>query len=257
MWVSKVNRTSDKMSGLFLLWTPIKRNPYFQLEKQNSKFLVTEKELLPKGFLNSISFQNNYGYFLENQQNNNTQSTNSTTSDKGELFNIIGDIKNKGFGNVITEIKEKQKEITQLLNRNKIKEQSEAGKSHVTKNDLILEHPNYSFLTKCWIHLIPFLPRSWLLKPNESYRIVSLIDSFEPNQVSVSSSYDDIENHWNQLESEILNSLKVLPTTKEKQFRLDTFLNMKLHTFPTRQSPPSSSSKNIINNLKSDVNIVS
>ncbi|KAK5582867.1 hypothetical protein RB653_004456 [Dictyostelium firmibasis] len=260
MWISKINRAYDHMNGLFLFYKPILRNPYFVLEKQNTNYLITDKRFLPKEYFSNKNFQ------VNNKNDDNNEST------KDQIKNFCKILKDKNIKGIFKDFKEKQILITKNLKENE-EELKNLHRAHnqqplpplnendkkameqfgLPGNDIMVPFSSltsngnndnnndtmklgpreYSFFTKLWIRAIPYVPVSWLLKSNESYRIISTIDPLEPTLIATSSNFKDIQHHWHLIDKELYNSLKVLPTTFEKNHRLDSFLNIKLHSFPT------------------------
>ncbi|KAN0053253.1 hypothetical protein ACTA71_009702 [Dictyostelium dimigraforme] len=257
MWISKINRPYDHMNGLFLFYKPILRNPYFVLEKQNTNYLITDKRFLPKEYFSNRNFQLNNKNQIDNDDNEKSIKSFCKQLKDKDIKGIFKDFKEKQ-DSITLNLKENKEELKNLqkihnqqpLNENDKKAMEQFGLpgndimvpyTSLTNNgnngnidsDIIKMEPrDYSFLTKLWIRIIPYIPVSWLLRPNESYRIISTIDPLEPTLISTSSNFRDIQNHWNLIDKELYNSLKVLPTTYEKNHRLDSFLNIKLHSFP-------------------------
>ncbi|KAM9963106.1 hypothetical protein ACTFIW_006329 [Dictyostelium discoideum] len=269
MWISK----TSKPNGLFLFFRPILRNPYFVLEKQNTNYLITDKRFLPKEFFSNKNFQSSIiknkndddhdDDFDSNKNNEKSIMNFFKTLKNKDIKGAFNDFKEKQ-SSITLGFKENKEEFTNLqkihdqkplppLNENDKKAMEQFGLpgndimvpfTSLTNNNNNANNNNnnnnmtgprqYSFLTKLWIRIIPYIPVSWLLRPNESYRIISTIDPLEPTLISTSSNFNDIQHHWNLIDKELYNSLKVLPTTFEKNHRLDSFLNIKLHSFPTR-----------------------
>jgi len=120
--------------------------------------------------------------------------------------------------NDITLEKEKEQETKDLHNQinNTVKEYEKYTERHEQWVD---------FKIGVWKKIYKYLPESWTLAPNETYRIVSMIDPFNPSQVAVSDIQKEIEYHWVTLNQDIFDRIKKIPDPNEKQRILNVYLD--------------------------------
>ncbi|KYQ93814.1 hypothetical protein DLAC_11616 [Tieghemostelium lacteum] len=83
----------------------------------------------------------------------------------------------------------------------------------------------------------PTVPKDYKLVPSQRYRIKSTLKSFNPELIAVSTSYSDILNHWNQLNTQLFPVIKQIENTNDKVSKLYSYLD--------QQNNPESESKEI------------
>eukprot|EP01132_Coremiostelium_polycephalum_P010117 gene10117-12409_t len=74
--------------------------------------------------------------------------------------------------------------------------------------------------------LLKYIP-SYGVAPNEVFRIVTVIDPFQPKQIASAMTFNEIQSHWNQIQSELFPIIKKEPNVETKLKLLQDYLDSK------------------------------
>ncbi|KAF2076715.1 hypothetical protein CYY_001972 [Polysphondylium violaceum] len=132
-------------------------------------------------------------------------------------------------------------------NRSINKEQEQSTSIHNQINRVDQHYTDYTekherwvdFKLKVWKKIYDYLPESWKLAPNETFRIVSIVDPFNPKQIATAAIQTDIESHWVSINNDIFDRIKKIPDSNEKERIINVYLDSKHSDVVGDQPPPS------------------